>query len=639
MTAIIEQSTMNNSIHQIQEVQHEDQPDIHTGQVNKYIKKVTDHISAQFVKSQSKSIWAELVKNVELTLVENNSFDQEDQEKVQLIANRFIDQLMLDLTNYSEGKEISDCALQTPRQQSKFETKYSINIVEMIKSGLWAKLQQLDYHKLGYTNFGKLLADLSRVYVEQHKKNYIKSLELKTCAIEKNWKSKTCSISKAVGVPTPMEVIVPEAGEFEPLFNYLKANKAIDPTLYENETFTPKEYILNGQKELCCVFNKGALYKERVDLCKQVVGPPHIEGLMNALQDNTQVSHFLLGNNIMGPKGCLAIKNFLTKPHGPKIQTWYLAGNEINADGLGYIVNGLINDTDNSCNTYLHSLWLKRNPIYASGMRHIRDLLKTTTTLRVLDLNNTAIGLNEDQTKTDIGMQYLCEGLEANNSLRYLYLSANALTKETIKPLINYFENRNRKRKGITSLWIDMNFLENDGIIELLEALKYYPDLKRLAIGSNKIDHNAIPTLISCLEHKNNLKSLDLGSYKSTADMGVVCNLLGDESAELLCKFIAENKSLQSLGLYLCGISPKGMMKLADAICENNNSLYQVSLGQVKKHENADDDMAYNTALKNIQVKLKQNIGSNNFNIAEHRALKHSNKISFIDSIYRNSDK
>ena len=35
-----------------------------------------------------------------------------------------------------------------------------------------------------------------------------------------------------------------------------------------------------------------------MDLCKQVVGPTHIEALCDAVGTNPYVKHFLLGNNI-----------------------------------------------------------------------------------------------------------------------------------------------------------------------------------------------------------------------------------------------------------------------------------------------------------------------------------------------------
>lgn len=48
-----------------------------------------------------------------------------------------------------------------------------------------------------------------------------------------------------------------------------------------------------------------------MDLCKVVVGPPHIGALMDSLKSNTFVKHFLLGNNIIGPTGAKHIAHFV----------------------------------------------------------------------------------------------------------------------------------------------------------------------------------------------------------------------------------------------------------------------------------------------------------------------------------------
>lgn len=127
-------------------------------------------------------------------------------------------------------------------------------------------------------------------------------------------------------------------------------------------------------------------------------------------------------------------------------------------------------------------------------MKHLAKLFKSNKTIKILDLHNCAIGLKSsafdasnpyENHLTTNGVEILFDSLKYNSTLRHLYLDANALDEKSIKIIADYFKFKKQiKEKGITSLWIDMNKIGDDGIKTLCDELKDYFYLKRLTIGS-----------------------------------------------------------------------------------------------------------------------------------------------------------
>ena len=99
------------------------------------------------------------------------------------------------------------------------------------------------------------------------------------------------------GVPAlPMPVTIAEPESLEPFFAFLESG---------GDTSTTSSDATDGHEPYYSVhmleFVRGVLYDDqRMDLCKQVLGPLNINRLMEALQKNEFVRHFLLGNNIIG---------------------------------------------------------------------------------------------------------------------------------------------------------------------------------------------------------------------------------------------------------------------------------------------------------------------------------------------------
>jgi Ran GTPase-activating protein (RanGAP) involved in mRNA processing and transport len=397
--------------------------------------------------------------------------------------------------------------------------------------------------------------------------------------------------------------------ELNDFFNYLQSNRPVTINNHlDSET---------SRLEPCMVFNRGALYEDkRMDLCKQVVGPNWIGKLMESLKPSEQVEHFLLGNNIIGPVGGKAIKDFLLSEHKPHIKTWYLAGNDLNAEAISDVVDGLLLDTD------CEELWLKRNPLKPEGIMHIANLFTPLhIKIKVLDLHNTAV--------FDRGTQYLFEALKSNRCLDFLYLDANGITEIGANYVAEYFDYLVlNDLKGITSLWIDMNKIGNNGVMRICQSIRNYKYLERISFGSTGITDECIDTIVECLSNHPKLLFLDLGMYKSTADMGLVTNNIGDVGAIKLCELIKRTKTIKYMSIMMNGITERGLNAIADAIQENNSLIYfdytQYGVGISQQ------------MLNDIKNKLKSNMNETDVKL---RILKHGQSIRYIDSIYRNNMK
>ena len=148
------------------------------------------------------------------------------------------------------------------------------------------------------------------------------------------------------------------------------------------------------------------------------------------------------------------------------IETWYIAGNTLDAECMSIICDALAYDRT------VTELWLKRNPIKPNGSIHIQHLLTLNNTIVTLDLHNTGL--------LDEGFARVCEGLKANYTLQNLYVEANGISD--VSPIVTYFEQRGKLKQSIgvtdhgtdkvsiSSLWIGMNPINDTGAILLCQC-------------------------------------------------------------------------------------------------------------------------------------------------------------------------
>lgn len=444
-------------------------------------------------------------------------------------------------------------------------------------------------------------------------------------------------ISDAIQNPLPMPVEVAPAEELRPFFEFLANPGRLELPHDTPAVFTRGAYYSDARMDLCkqvvgpehiealcdavldnqtrepahgaLTFARGTYFADqRMDLCKQVVGPAHIEALCDAVLDNVQgqahraaewgrVRHFLLGNNIAcdGPsrRGAQAMGRLMADPR-VDIETWYLAGNCIGPEDMQIMAQSL------EPNRSARALWLKRNPLGAEGARHLGWLLGKNDTLSLLDVDNTGW--------FDEGARAFAEGvLDSGGTmhLRHWYASSNGFTEATFEALRPVFTQRLPEPCSLVSLAISLNRFGNEGcdaFVDLLET-GALGDLERVDLGSIGLSGNLERLCVALVRHCPKLRSLDLGTYLSTRDLGEQANQL-DEDVGPLALLLQTHPALELLDVALCGLPAASAAHLL-ANLGAHQSIHGVGAAALRH-----DDRA-------------------------RRFLKHPRRVVHIDSIYR----
>lgn len=548
------------------------------------------------------SIWSNYIKNF-------NVVEWPNHKKL------IIEQLDRDSKNYIAGEKISDCAIHLPRMKSSLDKKYNLAhdlaiILFSIADNDTNSSNYIYKKKWCYMKYQRLISKLSKYYKNQvrEEENWKKNIK---SIMKSNERQNFCVLKKRpvsdlIKNPTPMPVVESPYEELKPFFDHLASNISV------------------SEKEGKVKFLRGIQYSDnRMDLCKMVVGPNNICKLTESLKNNEHIKHFLLGNNIINLEGAKAVSNFIKNQNFNKckIQTWYLAGNELNSESIKLIAEELKNDI------YCESLWLKRNPIGVIGSKYLGEMLKENKHIKILDLHNTGL--------FDEGIKNIFENLQSNSSLRKIYLDANGITSKGIDYIANYFNYLvQHNKKGLTSIWLDINRIGDDGAVKLANCLKKYKHLKRIYLGSNRIEEDGIKHLVDAFIHHPELIVFDVSIYKSTSDLSELPNNFSDNGCEYILKLIQENKKIQILNIMYNNISLDYLWKIAEALENNNNILF---LQYFQNKEPVPKELS-----EKIKNKLEQNIFNqlnmnyNHFVNTELRFLRASKKLKFIDSDYRN---
>lgn len=560
-------------------------------------------------------------KNFENGLVTNNAINNTDFDDSVLVvlAKGFADKLRKDQKHY-ESKEfelISDVATFAPRTKSAINR--DTGLAKMVAFELFpnSKVDDQEQRKYSYIRYSQLISTLCKTYrtiqkqQEEKKKREIyekkqKRYENGMCSL----KRRTRELSSAVVDPKAMPVSVAPKKELDPFFRYIeKGEKLVEDPLVQ--------------------FTRGVHYDDgRIDLCKQVVGPDHIETLMESIKDNVNVEHFLLGNNIINTRGAKAIAKFINDDTKALIKTWYIAGNRINEEGIVMIADALSTDKN------ADALWLKRNPL-KTGSIHIANMLAVNTHLRILDLHNTGI--------LDVGCKQVFNALRKNDSLRFIYMDANGITKIGASYIAEYFDDcRKQNHKGLDSLYVSINRIGDEGAQLIADSVKEYSHLRRLCMSSNGIEIDGLKSICNNLVDHPNLEYLDVGFYKSTWDLDEYCNMFGDDGAKILADFVKNcNSKLCILGFQNTYMTEKGVSLVADALMENEGIMYMYYTQRTS--ENSVKSVSLGRKIHTqIHERMKTNIEKTHDITPETfrkrvRFIKHTKRVQFIDSVYRNA--
>jgi Leucine-rich repeat (LRR) protein len=333
-----------------------------------------------------------------------------------------------------------------------------------------------------------------------------------------------------------MPVEVAPIEELAPIFQLLSSG-VTDSEEYRKVSFQKVDGI---QAERGVMFGDG-----RLDLCKQVVSHKHIDKLCEAVGTGAvPVRHFLLGNNIActDVAGAKSLAGLVSK--NLPIETFYLAGNSISAEGLSHIADAMesLGDTSN-----VRAFWFKRNPIKPEGGVHAARIVASSRNVRVLDLDNCGLldGGFENMMSRLLNTNPIAKPLQYG--LRHLYLDANGISGDSLGWAL--FCVNLEVLPNLKTLYLSMNDLRDVGVNGLADNLHKLSNLRVLCLSSNGITDEPIPKLVDKLGQLTKFRALDLGCYKSTRDLGCRLNVLTERSLPILADWIERNPAVQYLSL------------------------------------------------------------------------------------------
>ncbi|KAL5417554.1 hypothetical protein PMIN03_001512 [Paraphaeosphaeria minitans] len=448
------------------------------------------------------------------------------------------------------------------------------------------------------------------------------------------------------GAPAiPMLVEIGQKETFIPLFKHLASN-GTEASLLTTGARTNAIGIEEPYYNVKCLeFERGVLYSDRrLDLCKMVVGPTHIADLMTSLKTNRFVEHFLLGNNIIGPRGARCISNFM-KGFPNQITTWYLAGNCIDAISFGMLVNQWVKSL---CVT---NIWLKRNPLMPKSADDIFRLITETINLRTLDLDQTQL--------SDAGVAMLFEklaeytprsdtpgGLTPDSlPLKHLYMNAIGIGIKGATAIANWLA---RKYCQLDALYISNNPLGDDGVIALAQGLKKNKTLSRLSLQSVGMSDDGVIALCAALGKHPAIKTLDFGQSFATPDLGSRYNWITDRSADAIHNFCKIPQNLAYLDLHYCALTHNGLNHILEVVKGKPTfeyffakTIFPQERTAAAVHAGKNHARLKKEAHENFEANVQRIYGVTYGEfLAEHKRWLVNDKDSVrkIDSVYRNRD-
>ncbi len=438
---------------------------------------------------------------------------------LQRIADAFEARLREDRARL--GEVPSRCALAAPRTGSA--TNRACRLAEVLARRLFPRLEKVR----AYIAYTRLISGLSRRYREARPdpSALVAQRRARTFA----WSSEQLEapISEEVLLPKPVPMRVSSPDRLTPLIQHLRSREPVPRA----ETFSRGTHTPDG----------------RLDLCKQVVGPGGVQPLLGGLKDHPHVNRLLLGNNLVGNEGAAEIARFVRSGRS-RIKVWYLAGNNITAEGTREVCGSVGADPQ------VRGLWLKRNPLGPEGAGEIARMLRTNDRLQTLDLVNTGL--------LDEGAAAVLEALHDNKAVRHLYLGTNGLTEVTAARLARYLERVDR----LESLFVSCNRFNEAGVVKLAQGLAKSRRLLRLGLASNRVGAAGAKALADALKGHGSLRFLDLGWTRATAAVGELGNRIGDEGAGHLASMLSAPGAIRAMDLSHNGISTRGAERLYAAL-------------------------------------------------------------------------
>ncbi|KAK6523690.1 hypothetical protein TWF281_001664 [Arthrobotrys megalospora] len=461
-------------------------------------------------------------------------------------------------------------------------------------------------------------------------------------------------------VSLPMPVQIAPYSELEPFFTHLMKDLSADEFKanfdeskhIKDEADRPDEKNFEPgyepyYKTEFLEFKRGVVYSDRrMDLCKMVVGPS-ISQLMESLETNTFIEHFLLGNNIIGPDGAHAIANFLEK-RPDAMRTWYLAGNCIDTESFAILVDAM------SKSKVVENLWLKRNPLGPDSHESLFKLLSQLPRLRTLDLDQTALGddcLSKVFEKlSDHFSDFL--PIAPPSPLHSLYMNGVGIlpAKDGEMSAINYISKFiSQQTCQLTSLYLSNNLLGDSGCKVLAEGLRKNTSIERLSLQSIGASTPGIAALFDALAGHPSIRMIDVGQSYATMDLKMQFNWIEDDIVESALALINSSESLRYLDLGYANMSQAALNIISKAVGKSRY-LQFYNARTLKTDERAREGKAVNLEANKLKGVVKDRLTANvraewpgmgyeEWVGTEKRWLVNDREdVRAIDSVYRNRD-
>jgi NLR family CARD domain-containing protein 3 len=362
----------------------------------------------------------------------------------------------------------------------------------------------------------------------------------------------------------------------------------------------------------------------------RVVGPQHITTLLAALRTNTFVKHFLLGNNLIGPRGARALADFI-KDHPNKIETWYLAGCCIDAPSFRLFVDQIINSS------VCHSIWLKRNAFTSAAADDMGRMIIRMSGLKTLDLEQTQLG--------DAGAARLFNLLSAHItsnghplSLETIYLNADGISFKGCTAVARYLKLSNC---ALSNLFMACNPIGDKGAYALAGGLITNNSLLRLSLKSCGLKTAGATALFSALRNHPKLSVLDVGHAYTTEDLSVRYNYIEDGATESIIDMLTHLRTLRAFTLGITAMSRESLDSIKPALRSSNLFYYMGSSIHISPNSPralVKSDGVHDSIVRNVKAHYRQDMCYPEFLEGPLRFLLNGEHVRYIDSVYRNRD-
>ncbi|MCJ1286575.1 hypothetical protein MMC26_005921 [Xylographa opegraphella] len=325
-------------------------------------------------------------------------------------------------------------------------------------------------------------------------------------------------------------------------------------------------------------FEAGTVYEDgRLNVCKFPVGAKHIKDLMERLDQNDLVRHFLAGNNLMGRAGANSIAEFV-RAHPDRMETWYIAGNCFDAYDLRILAAAWMHSP------VITNIWLKRNPLRPAALPILREIITHVPKLRTLDLDQTELG-NDAVEQLFTFLAEKAAGAD-RLALRNLYLNATGIGASACSAIASYLGHPNCT---LESLYLNNNPIGTSGLLALCHgpALAQNRSLVRLCLASCGLTSDSVSPLLRALTGHPTLSYLDLGQSYATDDPNARYNYLSSTPAltpaltPTLTTFITQTPHLHHLNLGTAVLAHADLERLASAVLRSPSLLAYVARSAV----------------------------------------------------------